>query len=73
MRRLGVAAMNTRQEFRQLEMFTDYAALEREEKLQRVILEVRRKYGGNALLRGMNFLQGGTARERNNQIGGHRA
>ena len=72
-RRLGVAAMNTRQEFRQLEMFTDYAALEREEKLQRVILEVRRKYGGNALLRGMNFLQGGTARERNNQIGGHRA
>ena len=57
----------------QLDLFTDYAALEREEKLQRVVLDVRKKYGGNALLRGMNFLEGGTARERNNQIGGHRA
>ena len=72
-RRMVVAAANTHQESEQLDLFTDYAALEREEKVQRVILELRRKYGGNALLRGMNFLQGGTARERNTQIGGHRA
>ena len=72
-RRLGVAAADTAGEGVQLDLFTDYAALEREEKLQRVVLDVRKKYGGNALLRGMNFLEGGTARERNNQIGGHRA
>ena len=72
-RRMAVAAANTHQESEQLDLFTDYTALEREERVQRAVLEVRRKYGGNALLRGMNFLEGGTARERNRQIGGHRA
>jgi len=53
--------------------FTDYAALEREEKLQRVLLQVRRKYGANSILIGKNFKPGATARERNQQIGGHKA
>ena len=73
MRRLGVCANDTHNDCVQLDMFTDYAALESEEKIQRVILDRRRKYGRNAILKGMNYLDGATARERNTQIGGHRA
>ncbi len=40
--------------------------------LQRVILEIRRKMGKNAKLRGMNLLEEATAKERNRQVGGHR-
>ena len=45
----------------------------KERKLQRALLEVRKKYGTNALLRGFNYMEGGTARERNHQIGGHKS
>ncbi|MBO6298827.1 MAG: DNA methylase [Lachnospiraceae bacterium] len=74
-RRLGIAAEDTRTDdgMYQLDLFTDYNALEKERNLQRALLEVRKKYGTNALLRGMNYMEGGTARERNTQIGGHRA
>ena len=72
-RRMGIAAGDTANACTQLDLFTDYAALEREEKIQRVVLSVRRKYGGNALLKGMDYLEGGTTRQRNEQIGGHRA
>ena len=72
-RRLGVAANDTHNECLQLDMFTDYEALENDEKVQRVILSIRRKYGSTARLKGMNYLDGATARERNTQIGGHRA
>ena len=65
-------------------MFTDYeelerkqkaeqAALEREKKAQKAIIELRKKYGKNAVLKGMNLQEGATARERNRQIGGHKA
>ncbi|MBR5109726.1 MAG: hypothetical protein IK099_05985 [Clostridia bacterium] len=68
----------------QLDLFTDYEALEREKaerkaaeekerNLQRVTLLIQERYGKNAMLKGMNFLEGGTTRERNGQIGGHRA
>ncbi len=68
----------------QLEMFVDYAAieerhqkekaaLEAEHRLQSAILSMKQKYGKNILLKGMNFEEGATARERNRQIGGHRA
>ena len=68
----------------QLNLFTDYEALEkekaekaaaedRERRLQRATLLIQEKYGKNSLLKGMNFLEGGTTRERNEQIGGHRA
>lgn len=68
----------------QLDLFTDYealekekleekAALEKERKLQEAMLSVKKKYGKNAILKGMNLEEGSTARERNNQIGGHRA
>ena len=48
-------------------------ALEKEERIQAAMLEIRRRYGANAVLKGTNYMEGGTARERNGQIGGHRA
>ena len=68
----------------QLEMFVDYAAieerrrkeqaaLEAEHRLQSAVLSMKQKYGKNILLKGMNFREGATAIERNQQIGGHRA
>lgn len=49
------------------------AALEREKRRQQAVLQIRKKYGSNAILKGMNYQEGATARERNQQIGGHRA
>lgn len=46
---------------------------ERERRRQEAILRIRDKYGKNAILRGMNLEEGATARDRNQQIGGHRA
>ena len=71
-------------EFEQLDLFTDYAAIQkkkeeedaelaREKKLQQAMLDIKKKFGKNAILKGMNLEEGATARERNNQIGGHRA
>ena len=49
------------------------AAEEREHRLQEATLKIQAKYGKNAILKGMNFLEGGTTIERNGQIGGHKA
>ena len=46
---------------------------EYESKIQNVMLEIKKKYGKNAILKGMNLEEGGTTIERNNQIGGHKA
>ena len=46
---------------------------ENESKIQNVMLEIKKKYGKNAILKGMNLEEGGTTLERNNQIGGHKA
>ena len=65
-------------------LFTDYAAqqaqqerekqeLEREQKMQTAMLTIKKKFGKNAILRGMNLEEGATAKDRNGQIGGHRA
>ena len=48
-------------------------AEEKEHRLQQATLKIQAKYGKNALLKGMNFLEGGTTIERNGQIGGHKA
>jgi DNA polymerase V len=48
------------------------AGAEREKKLQHAILDIKRKLGKNAILKGMNLLDGATAKERNQQVGGHR-
>ena len=57
----------------QLDLFTDYEALAKERRLQEARLSIRAKFGKNAILRGLNFEEGATARERNQQIGGHKA
>lgn len=68
----------------QLDLFTDYAELERkrrqeeeklerERKMQETMLEIKKRYGKNAILRGLNFEDGATAKSRNEQIGGHKA
>ena len=70
--------------FEQLDLFTDYAVLEqereqekkereKEKKLQHAVLDIQKKYGKNAVLKGMNFEEGAMTRERNGQIGGHKA
>jgi len=48
-------------------------ALEREHRMQKAMIAIKKKYGKNALLNGTNFMEGATARERNKQIGGHKA
>ena len=71
-------------EYVQLDLFTDYAALEREReeeknrlakerKLQEAVLAAKKKYGKNAILKGTNLQEGATTIERNRQIGGHKA
>ena len=67
-----------------MDLFTDYAAVEarrkqeqaeldRERKMQEVMLTIKNKYGKNAILKGMNLEEGATGKDRNEQIGGHRA
>lgn len=46
---------------------------EKERKLQEIVLKIKHRYGKNALLRGLNYDEGATAKQRNNQIGGHQA
>ena len=70
--------------FDQLDLFTDHvdtyakkkeqeAELAREKKVQKAILEIKKKYGKNAILKGMNLEEGATTLDRNKQIGGHKA
>lgn len=49
------------------------AKLEKEKRLQKAMLDIKKKYGRNAILRGTDYEEGATARERNRQIGGHKA
>ena len=78
--RLEDAKAAGKDSFEQLDLFTDPAAQEakqealaREEKMQEAMLSIRKKFGKNAILKGMNFKEGATARQRNGQIGGHKA
>ncbi len=68
----------------QLDLFTDYEEkardeeekaldLAKERKVQEALLGIKEKYGKNAILKGLNFEEGATAKERNQQIGGHKA
>lgn len=70
--------------YEQLNLFTDYAAeqkkreaeekaLEREKRMQQAMLQIKKKFGKNAILKGVNLEEGATTVERNQQIGGHKA
>lgn len=86
-RRINITANNIISEeqaekenkFEQIDLFTDYTEVERknekekkERNLQKSILDIKKKYGKNAILKGMNFEEGGTTIERNEQVGGHK-
>lgn len=73
-----------KKDFEQLDLFTDYAMLERqkeeekkaldkEKKLQHAVLDIQKKFGKNAVLKGMNLEEGAMTISRNGQIGGHKA
>lgn len=68
----------------QFDLFTDYEAvenemriekdkLEKERKVQSAVLKIKKQFGKNAILKGFNYEEGATAKERNRQIGGHKA
>lgn len=70
--------------YEQLNLFTDYAELQRkraeeneaarrEKNMQKTVIDIKKKYGKNAILKGMNLEEGATAKDRNRQIGGHKA
>ena len=59
--------------YEQYDLFTDAAGAERDRKLQQAALEIKRRFGKNALVRGLDLQEAATARERNRQIGGHRS
>ena len=78
------AAQQKNKSYQQLDLFTDYAAeeeqekqealrLERERKLQEATITIKKKFGKNAILKGMSLQEGATAKNRNEQIGGHKA
>lgn len=78
------AAMPKEPEAEQLDLFTDYVEeearrkaeeteLDRERTMQLAMLTIKKRYGKNAILKGMNFEEGATAKDRNSQIGGHKA
>ena len=72
-----------KESYQQLDLFTDYKALEiqqqkekeqlaKEKNMQKAMLDIKKKFGKNAILKGMNLEEGAMTRERNQQIGGHR-
>lgn len=72
------------EEFVQLDFFTDYAEkqaknqeekkqLKKEKQLQKAMIMIKDRYGKNAILKGMNYLEGATTKDRNRQVGGHKA
>ena len=78
------ADVKNQTEFEQMDLFTDYSekekadkeqkkALDKEKKIQKTVLSIKKKYGKNAILKGTSFEEGATARERNEQVGGHKA
>ena len=72
-RRIGINADRTTADdgVYQMDLFTDYEAQEKERAIQGAMLEIRQKYGKNAVVKGLNLWEGATAMERNMQIGGH--
>ena len=64
----------------QLDLFTDYNAKEKEKenkkkerRMQEALIKIKQRFGKNAILKGTSYAEGATARDRNKQIGGHKA
>ena len=78
------AALEKENSYEQLDLLTDYGELEknrraenerlqRERRVQQTMLDIKKKFGKNAIIKGMNLQDGATTLERNKQIGGHKA
>ena len=63
----------TRQEHMQYDIFSPAEEQEREQRLQRAVIDIKAKYGKNGIFKGFNLLEGAKTLERNAQIGGHKA
>lgn len=61
------------EKYQQYNLFTDMFELERERQVQKAVLNIKKRFGKNAILKGMNLQEKGTTIERNRQIGGHRS
>jgi DNA polymerase V len=73
-RRVNLSANNLVEErYEQLDLFTDPIEQAKERKMQEAMLHIKKKFGKNAILKGINLEEGATTRDRNNQIGGHKA
>lgn len=73
-RKISITCNRVREEgYEQLNLLQDLPAVEKERGLQRAVMEVKSRFGKNALIRGRDLLEAGTARRRNEQIGGHRS
>ena len=73
-RRVNISFNNVIDEaYQQYDLFIDPAELERERKMQKAMIDIKKKFGKNAILKGMNLEEGATTRLRNHQIGGHRS
>ena len=81
---MSEADVANRQKYEQLDLFTDYEeadrqrnaeekALKKERAIQEATLEIKERYGKNAILKGFNLQEGATTIQRNRQIGGHQA
>ena len=79
------SSIKTKSTIQQMDLFTDHEQLKKEEeeklekdlekekRLQEATLKLKQKYGKNAVLKGMNLVEGATGKDRNNTIGGHKA
>jgi len=73
-RRVNLSFNNVIDEaYQQYDLFIDPAELERERKMQQAMIDIKKKFGKNAILKGMNLEEGATTMERNRQIGGHKS
>ena len=87
-RRINITANNVismrkaenKKTFEQIDLFTDYHKKEKEQQeekkernLQKAVIDIKNKYGKNAIIKGMNLQDAGTTIDRNNQVGGHKA
>lgn len=74
LKRINLTFNNVTEEaFVQYDLFTDMQELERERKVQKAMLSIQKKYGKNAVLKGMNLEEKAMTKERNRQIGGHKS
>lgn len=74
MRRVNMSCNRVVEEgYTQYDIFMDPAEMEKEQKIQKAMLGIKKKFGKNAILKGMNLEEGATTLERNKQIGGHRS